>query len=98
MENPGASMWRCGQAKHFLSALGFLLCLVDVFTFVGRRDMEKITKLPAADCFGKCFTACGPHIWKGWQHIMFVSCTLAVPNVKNIVIADVALSLYKLIF
>jgi len=62
------------------------------------QHMEKITKLPAADCFGKCFTACGPHIWKGWQHIMFVSCTLAVPNVKNIVIADIALSLYKLIF
>ena len=38
MENAGASMWRCGQAKHFLSALGFLLCLVDVFTFVGQRE------------------------------------------------------------
>lgn len=36
---PGATdhLWRCGQAKHFLAALGFQLCLVDVFTLVSQR-------------------------------------------------------------
>ena len=61
------------------------------------QHMDKIAKLPAADCFGTHFTACGPYIWKGWQHIMFDSCTLVVPNVKNVIAAKI-FSFYQLIF